>query len=99
MCVYGFTGFATWYLDEYPEHFISPVRLSGSAVETLFSQFKSTARGKLSAMNYATARATHLVKHTVTPHHSSKGYRDAPLDLGEVPLEKKIYERTKSHVQ
>jgi len=60
---------------------LSLVRLSRSTVETLLSQFKSTARGKLSAMNYPTARAAHLVKHTVTPHHSSKGYRDAPLNL------------------
>ena len=96
MCVYGFIGFATWYLDEYPEHFISPVQLSGSAVEMLFSQFKSTAREKLSAMNYTIARGAHLVKHTVTPHHSSKEYRNAPLDFGEVPFEKKIYECTKS---
>lgn len=94
VCVYGFTGFATWFLDRYPDHFISPVRLSGSAIETLFSQFKGTTGGKLSAMNYSTARAAHLVKHAVTPHHSSKGYRDVPLDLGQVALEKKKYERT-----
>ena len=89
VCVYGFTAFATWFLDEYPDHFISPVRLSGSAIETLFNQFKGTTGGKLSAMNYA-----HLVKHAVTPHHSSKGYRDVPLDLGQVALKKKKYERT-----
>ena len=87
VCVYGFMAFTTWYFDEYPEHFLSPVQLSGSAVETLFSQFKSTARGKLSAINCATARAAHLVKHGVTPHHCSKKYRNSPLDLREVPLE------------
>ena len=91
VCVYGFSGFTAWFFDEYPEHFISPVRLSGSAVETLFSQFKSTARGKLSAMNYVTARAAHLVKHAVTPHDSS---RDVPLQISQVPLEKKKYECT-----
>jgi len=99
VCVYGFTGFTTWFLDEYPDHFISPVRLSGSAIETLFSQFKGTTRGKLSAMNYSTARAAHLVQHAVTSnsHHSSKGYRDVPLDLGQVALEKKKYQCTVKH--
>ena len=94
ICVYGFTGFATWFLEEYPNHFISPVRLLGSAAETLLSQFNNTARGKLSAMNYSTSRAAHLVKHAVTPHHSSKGYRDTPLDIEQVPLDKKKYVHT-----
>lgn len=91
VCVYGMTGFAEWFLHEYPNHFISPIRLSGSAVETLFSQFKHCSGGKLSSSNYAVARASHLIKHTVSSHHSSKGYRDVPLDLPECALQKKKY--------
>ena len=93
VCVYGFIGYTTWFLEEYPDHFVSPVRLSGSAVETLFSQFKHTCGGKLSATNYSTARAAHLVKHCVTFHDGSKGYRDVPLELSECILEKKKYKR------
>ena len=37
------------------------------------------------------ARASHLIKHTVSSHHSSKGYRDVPLDLPECALQKKKY--------
>ena len=65
--------------------------LSRSAVETLFSRFKHTAGGKLSSTNYSTARAAHLVKHTVAYHHSSVSYRDVPLHLSNDILEKKQY--------
>ena len=71
-----FFKFCDRILEEFPEHFVSPLRLSGSAVETLFSQFKHKAGGKLSATNYCTARAAHLIKHTVAYHHSSVSYRD-----------------------
>ena len=91
VCFYGLNGFAEWFLQKYPNHFISPVRLSGSAVETLFSQFKHCTGGKLSSSNYAVARASHLIKHTVSSHHSSKGYRDVPLDLPDSTLQKKKY--------
>ena len=91
VCVYGFQNFVADFLEKYPNHFISPVRLSGSAVETLFSQFKFTAGGKLSATNYANTRAAHLIKHCVTAHHSSAGYRDANLQLTECTLGKKQY--------
>ncbi|XP_065911308.1 uncharacterized protein [Dysidea avara] len=93
VCIYGFKSFASNFLEKYPDHFISPVRLSGSAVETLFSQFKHTAGGKLSATNYANTRAAHLIKHCVTAHHSSVGYRDATLQLSECTLEKKQYNK------
>ena len=43
-----------------------------SAVETLFSQYKYNAGGKLDAVNYATARAASLVKQVVSSHHFNK---------------------------
>ena len=89
--MYSFSNFARTFLEEFPDHFISPLRLSGSAVETLFSQFKHTAGGKLSSTNYATARAAHLVKYTMAYHHSSVDYRDVPLHLSDCMLQKKKY--------
>ena len=83
--MYSFSSFVTEFLEEFLQHFVSPLRLSGSAVETLFSQFKRTASGKLSATNYCTARAAHLIKHTVAYHHSSVSY------LTECTLQKKKY--------
>ena len=91
MCVYGFLGFTTYFLKEYSEHYISPVRLSGSAIETHFSQYKHTSGGKLSATNHSTARTAHLVKHCVNYHDGSKGYHDVPLQLSECVLQIKVY--------
>ena len=78
-------------MNEYPDHFISPIRLSGSAVETLFSQFKHSTGGKLSASNCTVARVANLVKNVVAAHHSSTSYRDTSLNLSGCQLEKKQY--------
>ena len=40
-------------------------------------------------MNYVTSRAAHLVKQSVSTHHSGKEYRDQLLDTVEIPLHKK----------
>jgi hypothetical protein len=68
---------------------------SGSALETLFGQYKYAAGGKLDASNYATARAACLVRNIVTPHHRGKDYRDISLNSTATPLEKKKYNHTK----
>ena len=73
---------------------MSPLRVSGSAVETLFGQYKFAAGGRLDSSNYATARAACLVRNIVTPHHSGKGYRDITLNHVANPLEKKKYNRS-----
>ena len=54
--VYGFAGFCEWVLKTYPTYFVSPLHLSGSAVESLFSQYKFSAGGKLDATNYINLR-------------------------------------------
>jgi len=91
--VYSFRAFCEWFFKTYPTYFISPLRLSGSAVESLFSQYKNNAGGKLDSVNYCTARAAHLVKQTVSTHHSGKGYRDENLNTTELPLRKKTYNK------
>ncbi|XP_065894808.1 uncharacterized protein [Dysidea avara] len=91
--VYGFRAFSEWFFKTYPTYFISLVRLSGSAAESLFSQYKHNAGGKLDSVNYCTARAAHLVKQTVSTHHSGKGYRDENLNTTELPLRKKTYNK------
>ena len=71
--------FAAIFLEKYPGYFIFPLRVSGSAVETLFSQFKYSAGGKLDDANYSYSRAVSLVKQVATTHHSGKDYRDGNL--------------------
>ena len=49
ICVYGFDSFCVYFLNKYPDRFVSPLRVTGSAVESLFSQYKRSAAGKLDA--------------------------------------------------
>ena len=91
--IYGFREFCNWFLQTYPTYFIAPLRLSGSAVESLFSQYKHNSGGKLDSVNYTTARAAHLVKQSISEHHSGKGYRDEALNTFEIPLRKKTYNK------
>ena len=78
-------------MTHHPDRFISPLRISGGAVETLFSQYKQSASGKLDAANYPIARAAQLIKQTVASHHSSHGYRDLSLDTCAINLQRKQY--------
>ena len=91
ICVHGFKEFCEDYFKKHPGYFVSPLRISGSAVESLFSQYKYNAGGKLDACNYVTARCAHLVQQTVSVHHSGVGYRDQTLATMQLPLRKKNY--------
>ena len=82
-------------MKHHPHNFVPPLRVSGSAVETLFGQYKFAAGGKLDASNYATARAACMVRNIVTTHHSGKNYRDVSLDSTVPHLEKKKYNHKK----
>ena len=84
LTVYGFTDFVHLFFQRHPNasHYIVPVQLNGSTVETLFSQLKYSAGGHLSSTNYATARSSILVKKTVRGHNvKDKDYRNVPLGL------------------
>ena len=82
ICVYGFQEFCTDFFRRHPGYYIVPLKFNGSAVETLFSQIKRAAGGKLDSTNYATAREALLVRRDAHGHRASKaahGYRDVPL--------------------
>ena len=89
--MHGFNAFCSDFLYHHPGYFVSPLRLSGSAVETLFSQYKRLAGGKLDAANYITARAAQLIQQTVVSHHSGKNYRNCKLGTPEIELKRKKY--------
>jgi len=58
-------------------------------MESLFSQFKFTAGGKLDSVNYTTACAAHLIKQCASSHHSGTHYRDESLNTIETPYKEK----------
>lgn len=91
--VYGFVGFTEYFFSRHPGYFLSPLRISGSAVETLFGQYKYMSGNKLDAVNYSTCRSKYLAKQAV--HYSGQFYRDENLSMPMAPLEKKKYQTVK----
>eukprot|EP00117_Sycon_ciliatum_P049175 scpid67563/ scgid34906/ len=90
LMMFGFTELCADFNGRHPDYYIVPVRVTGSAVETVFAQLKQAAGGRLSAVNYSTARATlTLQRGLLPPHPSNKDYRDTALDLHDVPLLRK----------
>ena len=62
---YGFKEFCEHFIQQYPGYAVYPLRLNGSAVETIFSQLKFITCGHLSAVNFATARANLITRYSV----------------------------------
>ena len=97
--IYGFSAFCAYFFKKYPGYFVFPLRISGSEVESLFSQFKHNDGGKLDLCNYITIKCAHLVKQSAAQHHSSTGDHDQTLSYMELPLQKKKYESTQHITQ
>lgn len=91
--IHGFNLCCEHFLKEHPGYFVSPLRVSESAVETLFSQFKYSSGGKLDAANYGYSGAISLVKQVTSTHPSGKDYRDGQLHINNLPLTKKVYNK------
>ncbi len=67
ICWYGFKEYCQEFLTSHPGYFVLPLRLNGSAIETIFSQLKHASRGSLTAVTYESARAQ-LLEHTWTEY-------------------------------
>ena len=94
---YGFKSLCNDFLAAHPGYTINPVRLNGSAVETLFSQVKHATSGHLSSCNYATARSSVITRGTIhgALRRHQGDYRSAPLYVRRDALQKKPYARAK----
>ena len=79
ICHYGLKNLAADFLLAHPDYVLYPKRMNGSAIESLFSQFKYLAGAKLSATNYSTARAAYLTKCDIHGRRFNDEYRNAPL--------------------
>ena len=67
---YGYREFCKSFLQRHPGYYVYPLRLTGSAIETVFSRLKYTTGGHLSAVNYASARANLLTRYDVHGRHN-----------------------------
>lgn len=83
---YGYREFCKDFLQRHPGYFVYPLRLTGSAVETIFSRLKFITGGHLSAVNNASARANLLTRCEVHGRRTTDPYRNAPLYVREHKL-------------
>ena len=65
---------------------MTPLRINGSAIETLFSQIKHGSGGTLMASSYSSVCAKLITKRTIHGTHVGDPYRDAPLYIRETDL-------------
>ena len=88
--VFGFQALVDSFLSQHPEYYIYPLKVNGSAVETLFSQFKFETNSKLTSVNYSSARSRVLMKKDISDSvKAAHGYRDTPLYVKEKMLKRK----------
>ena len=72
----GFTGLCQEFLQDNTGYFISPLRINGSSVETIFSSLKFIAGGNLSSTNYATSLSAFATQREVKHNpYAEKGYK------------------------
>ena len=65
------------------KYFISPLRINGSAIESIYSVLKFASGGNLSALSYGPALGKLINrKDMVQNKYSEKGYRDVPVNIG-----------------
>lgn len=67
----GFKGLCQDFLEDHPGYFISPLRINGSAIESVFSSLKYLAGGNLSSTNYTTCLSSLVTQndiHRKNPH-------------------------------
>ena len=79
---HGFVGLVSDFLSRHgPEHYLVPVRINGSAIESLFSRFKYNADGNLSAVNYETAMSRLLTATAVDTKNKETFYRNSDIKV------------------
>ena len=78
----GFVGLCEEFLSLHPSYFISPIRVNGSAVESIFSCLKYISGGDLSSTSYSTSLTSYLSQSDdVTNLHVEPGYRTEKLNI------------------
>ena len=64
------------FLEDHKGYFIAPIRVNGSAIESIFSSLKYIAGGNLSSTNYASSLSSLITQRDIqTNPYSEKGYK------------------------
>ena len=59
---FGFTGLCSYMTEKYPGYIISPLRVNGSGIESVFSSLKYIAGGHLASTNYSTTLGSFITQ-------------------------------------
>ena len=86
ICWYRFKSYCEEFFKVHPHAFVAPLRLNGSAIETVFSQLKHATGGNLTAVSYAPARVQLITKRSIHGVRVKDDYRNAPLYIREQEL-------------
>ena len=87
---YGFKNFCDDFTARHPGFYVAPLRLNGSAIETLFSQLKFISHGDPSATHHPQALASLITRGSIhsRPVAGSASYRYAILYIRQHELTK-----------
>ena len=78
----GFVGLCEEFLSLHPAYFIAPIRVNGSAVESIFSCLKYISGGNLSSTSYSSSLTAYLSQSDdVVNPHAEPGYRTETLNI------------------
>ena len=77
----GFTGLCQDFIAEHPGYFVIPVRITGSAIESVFSCLKNISGGNLTSINYTTSLASLATQREETSSSKEDTYRKATLHI------------------
>ena len=73
---HGFKSLCEDFLEDNEGYFIAPIRVNGSAIESIFSSLKYIAGGNLSSTNYASSLSSLITQRDIqTNPYSEKGYK------------------------
>ena len=73
---HGFDGLCEDFLQDHNGYLIAPIRVNGSAIQSIFSQLKYIAGGNLSSTNYATSFSSLVTQKDVQANpYTEKGLK------------------------
>ena len=76
---YGFSELCHEFFDRFPGHYLIPLRINGSGLETIFSQLRFSTAGNLTSCNYGYALSSLTLRRFLHGHRGKYKYRKARL--------------------
>ncbi len=82
--VNGFKGLVEQFIHDHPNYFIAPLRINGSAIESVFSCLKYICDGNLSSTNYSTSLSAITTQWDIVPFINQNSEKDYRTDMRNI---------------